>query len=338
MRSGCFPTGGRARSRPGLRLRYFRVGGFLATRGLLARLVRDGVELHPPLLRHAPRRGESGQPVHRGAHHVVRVGRAQAFGEDVAPPGAFEHRAHRAPADHAGPRRRGLEEHTTRSVVADDLVGDRTAGERHLHHLAARGLHRLAHRLADLVRLPGRDPDAALSVADRHERVESEAPAALHDLGDAIDRDHVLDQAVALALPLAALVAAGAPPTPAPRPPPPPPPLRRRTPHPPSPRPPRPPPPPPRPPPPPPPPPPRPPPPPPAPRPPPPPAPPVAAAPPAAPAPPAPPPADATSPGSPPGFSSSFSIKTPIHLSGRRRPPPSRARGIDSRRGRTRPW
>src|SRR5437899_1505720 len=142
MRSGCFPTGGRARSRPGLRLRYFRVGGFLATRGLLARLVRDGVELHPPLLRHAPRRGESGQPVHRGAHHVVGVGRAQAFGEDVAHPGAFEHRAHRAPGDHAGPRRRGLEEHTTRSVVADDLVRDRAAGERHLHHLAARGLHR----------------------------------------------------------------------------------------------------------------------------------------------------------------------------------------------------
>src|SRR2546428_142968 len=119
MRSGCFPTGGRARSRPGLRLRYFRVGGFLATRGLLA------------------------------------------------------------------------------------------------------------HRLAGFVRLPGRDPDAALSVADRDERVESEAPAALHDLGDAIDRDHILHQAVALALPLAALVAAGTAATAAPRPAPPPPLLRR---------------------------------------------------------------------------------------------------------------
>src|SRR5439155_13113086 len=118
----------------------------------------------------------------------------------------------------ARPRRRGLEEHTTRCVVADDLVGARATGERHLHHLAARGLHRLTHRLADLVRFPGRDPDAALSVADRDERVESEAPAALHDLGDAIDRDHVLDQAVALALPLAALVAAGTAATAAPRP------------------------------------------------------------------------------------------------------------------------
>src|SRR5438132_10344379 len=107
-------------------------------------------------------------------------------------------------------------------------MGDRAAGQRHLHHLAARGLHRLTHRLADLVRFPGRDPDAALSVADRDERVESEAPAALHDLGDAIDRDHVLNQAVALALPLAALVAAGTAATAAPRPAPPPP-LRRRS-------------------------------------------------------------------------------------------------------------
>src|SRR3989442_268359 len=138
MRSGPFPTGGRAGSRPGLRLRYLRFGG------------------------------------------------------------------------------------------ADDLMGDRAAGERHLHHVAACGLHGLAHRLADLVRLPGRDPDAALAVADCDERIESEAPASLHDLGDAIDRDHVLDQAVALALPLAALLAAGFAPTPPPRPPPPPPPPRLR--------------------------------------------------------------------------------------------------------------
>src|SRR5438132_13970434 len=111
-------------------------------------------------------------------------------------------------------------------------MGDRAAGQRHLHHLAARGLHRLTHRLADLVRFPGRDPDAALSVAHRDERVESEAPAALHDLGDAIDRDHVLDQAVALALPLAALVAAGTAATAAPRPASPPPLLRPRPPRP----------------------------------------------------------------------------------------------------------
>src|SRR5207245_7544376 len=60
----------------------------------------------------------------------------------------------------------------------------------------------------------------ALPVADRDQRVEAEAPASLHDLGDAVDRDHVLDQAVALALALA-LVAPRAPPATAapPRPP-----------------------------------------------------------------------------------------------------------------------
>src|SRR2546425_6795755 len=229
MRSGPFPAGGRAGSRPGLRLRYLRLGGFLATRGLLAGFVGEGVELPPPLLRHPPRRGESGQPVHRGAHHVVRVGRAQALGREAAPAGALEHGAPGPAGDHAGPRRRRLEEHPARSVVADDLMGDRAAGERHLHHVAACGLHGLAHRLADLVRLPGRDPDGALAVADCDEPIEPEAPASLHDRGDAIDRDHVLDQAVALALPLAALVAAGTAATAAPRPAPPAPLLRRST-------------------------------------------------------------------------------------------------------------
>ena len=56
------------------------------------------------------------------------------------------------------------------------------------------GLDRLAHRLGDFVRLAGRDADPALAVAHRHQRVEREAPAALDDLGHAVDRDDVLDE------------------------------------------------------------------------------------------------------------------------------------------------
>ena len=67
----------------------------------------------------------------------------------------------------------------------------------------------LADRFRDFVRLARREADLALPVADGDERVEREAAAALHDLRDAVDRDHVLDE-------LAAAVAA--PPSP-PRPP-----------------------------------------------------------------------------------------------------------------------
>src|SRR5439155_7774764 len=76
------PGGGSGRSRPGLRLRYFRVGGFLAMDRVLARPVRDGLELDAALLRDTPRRREVLERFQRGPYHVVRVGGAEALGED----------------------------------------------------------------------------------------------------------------------------------------------------------------------------------------------------------------------------------------------------------------
>src|SRR5256886_14479947 len=82
IRSGPLPGGGSTRSRPGLRLRYFRVGGSLAMHGLLPGLVVDGLELHAALPRHVTRRGEVLQAVECGPYHIMRVGRAQALRED----------------------------------------------------------------------------------------------------------------------------------------------------------------------------------------------------------------------------------------------------------------
>src|SRR5947207_3093495 len=216
MRSAAPPGGGSGRSVPRLRLRYFRVGGSLATGRPLPRPVMDLLHLDAALLGHAPLRGEVQQRVERGADHVVGIGRAQAFCEDVAHARALEYGAHRTSRDHAGSRRGGLQQHPARAVVPDDLVRDSAAGERHLHHPPARGLDRLAHRLAHLVGLPGRDPDPSLPIADRDERVEPEAPAALDDLGDAVDRDHVLDEAIPFTLPLPAVAGRPAPPRAAP--------------------------------------------------------------------------------------------------------------------------
>src|SRR6266699_1519476 len=233
IRSSPLPGGGSGRSRPGLRLRYFRVGGSLAMGHFLARPVRDGLELDAALLGGTPRCREVLQAVERGPHHVVRVGGAEALGEDVAHPGTLQHRAHRAAGDDPGPGRGGLQEHAPGAVVTDDFVRDGRARERDLDQATAGGFDRLAHRLAHLVRLAGGDPDAPLPVAHRDERVEAEAPAALHALRDAVDGDDVLDEPVALALALARVAplpaappapAAPAPATPPPTPPPPPPP------------------------------------------------------------------------------------------------------------------
>src|SRR5438874_349871 len=215
IRSSPLPGGGSGRSRPGFRLRYFRVGGSLAMGHFLARPVRDGLELDAALLGDTPRRREVLQRIQRGPHHVVRVGGAETLGEDVAHAGALEHRAHGSAGDDAGPRRGRLQKHTPGAVVPDDFMRDGRARERHLDHAATRGLDGLAHRLAHLVRLAGGDPDASLPVAHGDERVEAEAPAALHDLRDAVDGNDVLDEPVALALPLARVAPLPtAPPTP----------------------------------------------------------------------------------------------------------------------------
>src|SRR6266513_2689891 len=216
MRSASPPGGGSCRSTPRLRLRYFRVGGSLATGRPLAGPVVDRLRFDAALLGHAPLRGQVQQRVERGADHVVGIGRAQALREDVAHARALEHGAHRPSRDHPGSRRGGLQQHPARAVVPDDLVRDGAAGERHLHHPPARGLDRLAHRLAHLVGLPGRDADPSLPIADGDERVEPEAPAALDDLGDAVDRDHVLDEAIPFTLPLPAVAPLPAPPRAAP--------------------------------------------------------------------------------------------------------------------------
>src|SRR5207247_435480 len=112
---------------------------------------------------------------------------------------------------------RRRQEHPSRSVVAHDFVGDGAAGERDLGEPPARRLHGLADGLAHLVRLAGGDADVPLPVAHGDQRVEAEPPAALDDLGDAVDGDHVLEDAVAFARRaiVATLPAAAATPTPA---------------------------------------------------------------------------------------------------------------------------
>ena len=68
---------------------------------------------------------------------------------------------------------------------------------------------RLADRFRHFARLAVAEADAALLVADDDECCKAEAPAALDDLGDAVDVDELVDEfAVALFTVTAALAAA----------------------------------------------------------------------------------------------------------------------------------
>jgi hypothetical protein len=79
-------------------------------------------------------------------------------------------------------------------MSADDFVRNRSASHRDRDHVAARSVDSLADGLRHFIRLSCSKSDAALSVAHCDQRVEGEATSALHDLGDAIDGDHVLDE------------------------------------------------------------------------------------------------------------------------------------------------
>ena len=77
---------------------------------------------------------------------------------------------------------------------SDDFVRNRSARHRDAHHVAARAVNGFAHRFRYFVRLSSCKTDAALPISHRDQRVEREAASTLHDLCDAVDRDHILDE------------------------------------------------------------------------------------------------------------------------------------------------
>src|SRR5437773_1072101 len=137
------------------------------------------------------------QAVQRGAHHVVGVGRAEALGEHVGDAHHLEHGAHRPAGDDARALVGRLHQHTRGAPAPGHRVMQGAVLQLYLEKLAPRLLHRLLHGHRHLARLALTHADAAVAVADHGERGEAEYSAALHYLGDAVDRDHLLAQAVA---------------------------------------------------------------------------------------------------------------------------------------------
>src|SRR5687768_6572980 len=187
----------------------------LGMRGLLAlgaRPIPNRVRLDATLARGLLDGRQTLEPFHRRLDHVVRVRRPETLRQNVGNAGALHDRAHRTTGNHAGARCRRLHEHATSTMLADDLVRDGPAGQRHAHHAAARGIDSLSNGLRHLVRFARSVPDFPLPVADGDESVERETPPTLHDLRDTVDRDDVLDELapVAPGLDAATLTVTGA--------------------------------------------------------------------------------------------------------------------------------
>ena len=171
----------------------------------LPRLVRDLVDLDAALTARpgAPRRAGAGRPSWRAPCCAALLEPRLLVRMSVMPAHSSTD-AHRATGDDAGTGRGRLEQHLARAVMPDHLVRDRRsrrAAPRPCCACAASTALRTASDTS--FALPVAIADPAAAVAHRHEGVEREAPAALHDLGHAVDRDDVLDQLAAVALAVA---------------------------------------------------------------------------------------------------------------------------------------
>src|SRR5215218_8778522 len=82
------------------------------------------------------------------------------------------------------------------------VVQRATAAQRDTEMPAVGGTGRLADRLRHFARLAVAEPDPALLVADDDQRGETEAPAALHHLGDAVDVHELVDKLAVALFPL----------------------------------------------------------------------------------------------------------------------------------------
>src|SRR5688500_3507129 len=149
------------------------------------------MHFHTALARDLFDRRELLQPVERGENHVVRIRRAETLRENVLNSGAFHDGAYGTAGDHSGSGCSRLHQNFSRTMTPHDFVRNRSARHRDARHVAARAVDRLANRLGNFVSLSRRKSYLALTVAHGDESIEREPPAALHDLGDAIDRDGV---------------------------------------------------------------------------------------------------------------------------------------------------
>src|ERR1700685_162727 len=124
--------------------------------GLLVEQLIDLFATFSGDLSHAP---QPPQRSNRGANHVVRVRASQAFRQDVMDAGALDDGPHRSAGDDAGSGGSRLQKNAPASEVAERLMRNGHAVERHAKHVLARLVVTLPNGFWDFVRLSQSNAD-----------------------------------------------------------------------------------------------------------------------------------------------------------------------------------
>src|SRR5690606_10466460 len=140
------------------------------------------------------------QGVEGRTNHVVGVRGTRRLGDDVMNAERFEDGAHRTTGDDTGTSLGRTQQNLACAVTAVDVVMQRTAvAQRYEDQIALGAFGGLADGFWNFTCLAVTETDATLLVADDDEGCKAETTAALDHLGDAVDRDQLIDEfAVAL--------------------------------------------------------------------------------------------------------------------------------------------
>ncbi len=156
----------------------------------------DPIHRDFPLLRERRRRAQALKSVHRRGDDVLFVARAERLGEHIVDPRRRDDRTNRPASDNASTRTGRLEQNSSCAGTTNDLVRNGHPIKGHLEHILARAVIALANGFRDLVGLTEANADMTGFITHDDERRKAEAAAAFDHLGDAVDVDDALLQAL----------------------------------------------------------------------------------------------------------------------------------------------
>jgi len=144
-------------------------------------------------------------------HQVLGAGRAIRLGEDVGDAGQFEARPHALAGGHPVPGRAGTRTTLLAPLVPLTVCGIVVPLRLTLTICLRASLVAFLDGGRDFVGFAVSDADIATAIPGDHQRAEAERPAALDDLGAAVDSHDGAFNAALIGLPIAGAAAAATP-------------------------------------------------------------------------------------------------------------------------------
>jgi len=134
------------------------------------------------------------QGIHRGGNHIEDVAATKRLGQDIGDTCRFEHGAHTAAGNYAGPCGGRLEQHTRAADPPKHFVRDCGFENRHFMQVLAGVFRSFAHGIGNCIGFANTHPDTATVIADHDRHAERKPPTAFDNFCYTSDIYHALVQ------------------------------------------------------------------------------------------------------------------------------------------------